>query len=72
MQKFLEDKGVTVMYSEGNDFFAVFRVSADDRAKITSIRGDIEKETGLYVAVSDMGGSGVIIMENKVTWVAPV
>ena len=64
MQKFLEDKGIEVTKSEGDDFSAVFHISADDRVELDKNKTELEKETGLYFATSDMYGMSVVIMEN--------
>lgn len=65
MQTFLEGKGIKVTKTEGDDFSAVFHVSPKDREKIENNKEEYEKETGLLMATSNMGGFSIVIMENE-------
>ena len=65
MQTFLEGKGIKVEQTEGDDFSAVFHISNEYRKKVEENQEAWEKETGLYLAPSDMGGMSVVIMENN-------
>lgn len=65
MKKFLEDKGIRINNTEGDDFSSVFHVSNEDRKKIQDNLQEYQKESGVAIVTSDSFGMSVVIMENN-------
>ncbi|MCP6727340.1 MAG: hypothetical protein KJI69_05025 [Patescibacteria group bacterium] len=65
--KYLDDKTIIVskVEQEGDTESIVCHIHESDRQLIHSFRLDMEKELNVYVAVSDMFGMSVLIVESK-------